>query len=117
MGFLFENEAEEGSQFRKKASNKDEEEKSILSGFKDMFTSFQVKSGGASGLGREGAQKPQLSDEQKQTIRHKLDMIDSLLKKECLFCGGVLIDMIDNDIARASKEYEFGSIERSDTLH
>lgn len=65
-------------------------------------------------MGREGAQKPQLTEEQKQTIRHKLDSIDSILKKECLFCGTILIDMIDNDIERASKDFEFGSIDRGD---
>ncbi len=88
-----------------------------MSGFKDMFTSFSVKSGVVSGLGVEGAQKPQLTEQQKETIRHKLDVIDSLLKKECLFCGGILIDMIDNDIERASKDFEFGGVERSDAIN
>ena len=91
-----------------------EEEKSLLSGFKDMFTSFQVKGGVAAGLGREGAQKPQLTEEQKQTIRYKLDHIDNMLKRECLFCGAVLIDMIDNDIERESKDFEFGGNNNND---
>ena len=30
----------------------------------------------------------------------KMDKIDALLKKDCLFCGTFLIDMIDNDIER-----------------
>lgn len=68
-------------------------------------------------MGREGAAKPQLSDAEKQTIRNKLDFIDGQLKKECLFCGAILIDMIDNDISRASKDFEFGGAsERSDGL-
>lgn len=33
-----------------------------------------------------------------------------------MFCGAVLIDMIDNDIARASKEFEFGGVESSNGL-
>lgn len=118
MGYLFENEADEGSSIfgRKKPTSSQEEEKSLLSGFKDIFSSFQVKGGAASGLARDGAQKPQLTEEQKITIRHKLDLIDGLLKKECIFCGAVLIDMIDNDIERASKDFEFGNIEKADTL-
>jgi hypothetical protein len=45
------------------------------------------------------------------TIRNKLDYIDTLLRKECLFCGPVLIDMVDNDVATVdSKMYEFGGL-------
>lgn len=110
MGYLFENEADGFARNAQRSMiNTQEEEKSLLSGFKDIFSSFQNKSGVAVGLGREGAQKPQLTEEQKQTIRHKLDLIDQILKKECLFCGAILIDMVDNDIERASKDFEFGS--------
>lgn len=40
-------------------------------------------------------------------------MIDNVLKKECLFCGSILIDMIDNEIA-SSKDLEFadGGVQR-----
>lgn len=31
-------------------------------------------------------------------IREKLKEIDDILTRECLFCGSMLIDMIDNDI-------------------
>ena len=35
-------------------------------------------------------------------------MIDEILTRECLFCGCILIDMIDNDITvENSKDYEF----------
>ena len=118
VGYLFENEGDDGSMIRKQRAinNNQEEEKSLLSGFKDIFQSFSVKGGVSTTVGREGVAKPHLTEEQKQTIRHKLDLIDSLLKRECLFCGTILIDMIDNDIARASKDFEFGNIERTDTL-
>ena len=57
MGCLFENEAEQkfGQGGRGTIGGAQEEEKSLLSGFKDMFSSFQVKHGQAVGLGREGA--------------------------------------------------------------
>jgi hypothetical protein len=32
-----------------------------------------------------------------------------VLKRECMFCGPILIDMIDNDIEAESKDSEFGS--------
>ena len=76
MGYLFENEAERNFGRTSMVGGAQEEEKSLLSGFKDMFSSFQVKGGQASGLGSAGSQKPQLTEEQKQTIRHKLDLID-----------------------------------------
>ena len=33
-----------------------------------------------------------------------------------MFCGAVLIDMIDNDIERASKDFEFGNVGQADQL-
>jgi len=42
-------------------------------------------------------------------IRNKLDHIDNLLRKECLFCGPILIDMVDNEVGAVdTKLYEFG---------
>lgn len=35
-------------------------------------------------------------------------MIDEILTKECLFCGCIMIDMIDNDISsEMNKDFEF----------
>lgn len=34
-------------------------------------------------------------------------MIDNVLKKQCLFCGEILIDMIDNEIEATAKESDF----------
>lgn len=34
-------------------------------------------------------------------------MIDNVLKKECLFCGSILLDMIDNDVEATAKESDF----------
>ena len=82
-----------------------DEEKSLLSGFKDLFSRGKTESMSAKGL---GGRRPELTPQQWDTIRYKLDNIDMLLKKECLFCGMILIDMIDNDIEdSASKLYEF----------
>ena len=36
--------------------------------------------------------------DQQRMMQDSLNKIDDLLKKECIFCGPVLIDMIDNDI-------------------
>ena len=42
-------------------------------------------------------------------INDCLNQIDEFLKRECMFCGPILIDMIDNDIEGDSKDSEFGS--------
>ena len=58
-----------------------------------------------------GGGRRELTPQQWDTIRYKLDTIDMLLKKECLFCGMILIDMIDNDIEEsASKTFEFAPV-------
>lgn len=44
---------------------------------------------------------------QQETIRKNLAMIDNSLKKECLFCGSILIDMIDNEIEATAKDSDF----------
>lgn len=82
-----------------------------------MFTSFTVKNGIAVGLGGDNS-KHQLTPEQQETIRHKLDYIDTLLKKDCPFCGPLLIDMIDNDIVGSdTKMFEFFSPEETETVN
>ena len=40
----------------------------------------------------------------KQSIRVRLNNIDTLLKKDCVFCGTLLIDMIDNDVNDINRE-------------
>jgi hypothetical protein len=44
-------------------------------------------------------------------VRRLFNRIDDLLTKECLFCGCILIDMVDNDIVvegnRGGGDYEF----------
>jgi hypothetical protein len=35
-------------------------------------------------------------------------MIDEILKRECFFCGPILIDMIDCDVEGDGKDSEFG---------
>lgn len=34
-----------------------------------------------------------------EQVRDCFNDIDSLLKQDCIFCGTILIDMIDNDLA------------------
>lgn len=33
-----------------------------------------------------------------RVVNNGLNKIDEILKRECIFCGPILIDMIDNDI-------------------
>ena len=61
--------------------------------------------------GMIGGGRREPTHQQWDTIRYKLDNIDMLLKKECLFCGSILIDMIDNHIEAAqTKLYEFAPV-------
>ena len=87
-----------------------EEDKSLISGIKEFFTrTGQSESMHVKGL---GGRRHEPTHQQWDTIRYKLDNIDMLLKKECLFCGMILIDMIDNDIDdSASKLYEFAPVQ------
>lgn len=39
-----------------------------------------------------------LKEKDERAIREKLKEIDEILTRECLFCGSLLIDMIDNDV-------------------
>lgn len=39
-----------------------------------------------------------LREKEERQIRDKLKEVDEILTRECFFCGGILIDMIDNDI-------------------
>ena len=40
----------------------------------------------------------ELTKEETDKVLPKMDQIDQLLKKDCIFCGTLLIDMVDNDI-------------------
>ena len=53
------------------------------------------------GTGRVGLQQHvmhALKEKDENAIREKLKEIDDILTRECLFCGSLLIDMVDNDI-------------------
>ena len=39
-----------------------------------------------------------LKEKDENAIREKLKEIDDILTRECLFCGSLLIDMVDNDV-------------------
>ena len=50
---------------------------------------------------RVGLQQHQmhiLKEKDENAIREKLKEIDDILTRECLFCGSLLIDMVDNDV-------------------
>jgi len=51
----------------------------------------------------EGNANPR-ANEQEDKVRDKLREIDEILTKECLFCGSMLIDMVDNDIEVSNKD-------------
>ena len=40
-----------------------------------------------------------------------------MIKRECFFCGAILIDMIDNQIDNASKDFEFAAPLLGDDLN
>lgn len=47
-----------------------------------------------------------LKEKDENAIRDKLKEIDDILTRECLFCGGLLIDMVDNDVIIETEEIE-----------
>ncbi len=83
------------------------QDQSLLSGIKDMFMSVAFKGDGSS-VGEINSQTRKMLDKgQQETIRRSLQSIDNVLKKECIYCGSILIDMIDNDVEATAKESEF----------
>lgn len=90
-----------------KANPDDNKDSSLLSGIKDMFMSVAFKGDGSS-VGEINSQTRKMLDKgQQETIRRNLQSIDNVLKKECIYCGSILIDMIDNDVEATAKESEF----------
>ena len=52
-----------------------------------------------------------LKEQDEKTIRKKLEEVDEYLTRECFFCGGMLIDMIDNDIEIKVEDELYDEIE------
>lgn len=75
----------------------------LMAGFKDIFA-LVTKTDGPE-INQQT--RKMLDKGQQDTIRRSLQQIDSVLKKDCLFCGSILIDMIDNDVEATAKESEF----------
>ena len=46
----------------------------------------------------------ELSDAQIALIQPILDEIDKILKRDCIFCGSIYLDMIDNDLSDSDDE-------------
>lgn len=83
-----------------------EESTSFLSDIKNFIGSISYKGGiGAGGISNQNNEA--LKNQYQQGIRNIYNRIDDLLKKECFFCGSLLIDMIDSGIVRADKYNEF----------
>ena len=59
------------------------------------------------GDGINSQTRKMLDKGQQDIIRKNLALIDNALKKECLFCGNILMDMIDNEIEATAKESDF----------
>jgi len=59
----------------------------------------------------------QIRSKDEKAIREKFKEIDDILTRECLFCGSILIDMIDNDIEQKDEDLdgEFEEQESPDT--
>lgn len=59
-----------------------------------------------------------LREREESQIRDKLREVDELLTRECFFCGGILIDMIDNDIEfREEEQDDLDDADAEDTHH
>lgn len=86
----------------------DNKDNSLISGLKDIFMSVAfIEKGVTASEGINSKTRQILDKGQQETIRKNLAMIDNVLKKECLFCGEILIDMIDNEIESTAKESDF----------
>lgn len=92
------------------------EDKSFLTGISDFFTqSISLKGGVPANMQMQNelqfnAMVPKGQTEQQQRIWNEaLNQIDEILKRECFFCGPILIDMIDCDVEGDGKESEFGA--------
>ena len=95
------------------------QDKSLLSGIStgisDFFTqSISLKGGVPANMQMQNelqfnAMMPKGQTEQQQRIWNEaLNQIDEILKRECIFCGPILIDMIDCDVEGDGKDSEFG---------
>lgn len=58
-----------------------------------------------------------LREKEESQIRAKLEEVDEILTRECFFCGGILIDMIDNDIEVLGEDDDQDDAEVDDGNH
>lgn len=58
-----------------------------------------------------------LREKEESQIRSKLEEVDEILTRECFFCGGILIDMIDNDIEVLGEDDDQDDAEVDDGNH
>jgi len=69
----------------------------------NLINQSQVGRGGSLG-GINQQQMFMLKEKEERQIRDKLKEVDEILTRECFFCGGILIDMIDNYIEIKEEE-------------
>lgn len=81
-----------------------------------MFGGLTFGSGGAVPTGMQIAQdainpaaRQMLDTDQQRKVIQCYQEIDNILKQECIFCGPILIDMIDNDLEGGLSGLEFGN--------
>lgn len=86
----------------------DEMKKSLISDIRNYFTKSMrggagliTGIGGAMGGGSQDTTKI-LQQKDQEDIRRIFNIIDDLLTRECFYCGSILIDMVDNDVAITS---------------
>lgn len=88
----------------------DSEDKGLLSG---IFNTLSFRAGSVASkdqLNSLNEQQKKFTLDEEKKIRQKLADIDAIFKSECIFCGIVLLDMIDNTITiEDDKESEFGA--------
>lgn len=90
------------------------DDRSILDSIGDMFGSVMFSGGVPTGMTQSNdalnpTARQMLDSDQQKKIRQHYNEIDAILKQECIYCGPVLIDMIDNDIEGGLSGLEFSS--------
>jgi hypothetical protein len=87
------------------------QESSLFKGLSDFFSDISLKGGVPANMSMKDELQfnhfmPKSADPvSMRLMQEQLNQIDDLLKRECIFCGPVLLDMIDNDIEDTSEYF------------
>ena len=93
--------AEQAASEQPRAQN---QETSLFKGLSDFFSDITLKGGVPANMSMKDELQfnhllPKSADPvSMRLMQEHLNRIDDILKKECIFCGPVMLDMIDNEI-------------------